>query len=228
MSENWMKLSCHICPEKSSSCYHNPGIKPEEGLWVNTCMEECFNDNDDENGDTVNDDPHGEENGDENDDDITTVEMCYNFCDALCQEQGLNDCSHCKLRCYIQSFDGLYLMLLSNGELIDRICPATEAVTSTIEPTTTSTDFQTTVEATTEFATTVAPSICEDRRLFECPINSECVSADTNHGYACECNTGFKMNGRSCEKIMPETQHCPEMFRIIALKSVFGVQSASF
>merc|ERR1712003_562942 len=114
--------------------------------WINTCMEECFSDTDD---------PYDDENDNENDENITTVEMCYNFCDALCQEQGVQimDCSHCKLRCYIQSFNGLYLMLLSNDELIDHLCPATEAVTSTIEPTTTSTEFQTTVEATTEFAT---------------------------------------------------------------------------
>ena len=209
--QHWLKLGCRVCPEKSSSCFEY--TEPGDG-WINTCMEECFNDTDDENDDT--DDPYDDENDDEIDDNNTAVEMCYDFCDALCQEQGLNDCSHCKLRCYIQSFDGLYLMLLSNDELIDRICPATEAVTSTIEPTTTSTEFQTTVEATTEFATTIAPSICEDRRLFECPMNSDCVSADTNHGYACKCDAGFKMNGRSCEKIMPETQNCPGIFRIIA------------
>ena len=223
MSENWMKLNCHICPKKTQDCYDNTGIKPGDG-WVNTCMEECFSDTDNGNGDT--DDPYD----DEIDDNMTTVEMCYDFCDALCQEQGVQiiDCSHCKLRCYIQSFNGLYLMLLSNDELIDQICPETAAVTSTIEPTTTSTEFQTTVEATTEFVTTVAPSICEDRRLFECPMNSECVSAETNDGYTCECDSGFKMNGGSCEKIMPETQNCPGMFRIMTRKSVFGVRSASF
>ena len=199
--EKWMRLSCYICPEKSSDCYHNPGIKPVDG-WANTCMEECFGDTDDENGD-------------DNDDNITTVEMCYDFCDALCQEQELNDCSHCKLRCYIQSYNGLYLMLLSNDELIDRFCPATEAMTSTVEPTTTSTEFQTTVEATTEFVTTVAPSICEDRRLFECPINSECVSADTKHGYTCECDAGFEMNGGTCEQIIPEPENCPGIFQNI-------------
>ena len=175
-------------------------------------MEECFND--DDNGDT--DDPNDEENGDEYDDKpVPTVDMCYDFCDALCQDQELNDCSHCKLRCYIQSYNGLYLMLLSNDELIDRFCPATEAMTSTVEPTTTSTEFQTTVEATTEFVTTVAPSICEDRRLFECPINSECVSADTNHGYTCECDAGFEMNGGTCEKIMTEAENCPGIFQNI-------------
>ena len=176
-------------------------------------MEDCFG-GDEDPGDDFDDDTNDDVDTDENDLEImTTIDLCNKFCKRICDEQEIQQCENCEQRCATESLTGLYLMLYSNEELVDQICPATEAITTTLEPTTTSTEFQTTIEATTEFATTIAPSICEDRRLFECPINSQCVSADTNHGYTCKCDDGFKMNGGSCEKITSEAQNCPGKFQ---------------